>query len=215
MKRFMFLGLMGCLVFYGTLSLAKTEVIAYRGWTGQADVMHGRFAGCHLESPPPTKDLPGESIRVVSDSTTRFFIEFVTYAGALLRDPQLKVGEWFVVGLGTMNGHDYRDVEYERGDFQARFMERGVDRDGKPFSRVAVALNADDPLVSHLQGAQRLKIMMARPGGSPVDNTLSFDLINLRHRSLTHPKTWMSSLSSNDTYGAIKAVLSCVAKHAH
>jgi hypothetical protein len=215
MKRFMLLILMGCLVLYGTLSLAKTEDIAYRGWTGRADVMHGRFAGCHLDSPPPTPDLPGESLRVVSDSPSRFFLEFVTYAGALLRDPQLKVGELFAVGLGTMNGHDDRYATYEREDFQARFIGRGVDRDGKPFSRIAVALNADDPLVSHLQGAQRLKIMIARPGGSPGDNSLSFDLLNLRHRSLAHPKTWLRSLSSNDTYGAIKEVLSCVARHAH
>jgi hypothetical protein len=61
-------------------------------------------------------------------------------------------------------------------------------------------LNTDDPLVSHLRGAQRLKIMIARPGGSLGDDSLSFDLLNLRHRSLAHPKTWLRSLSSNDTY---------------
>jgi hypothetical protein len=215
MKRYMFLILMGCLVLYGTLSLAKTRDIAYRGWTGRADVMHGRFAGCHLDSPSPTPDLPGESIRVVSDSLTQFFIELVTYSGALLRDPLLKGGELFAVGLGTMNGHEDSYAKYEREDFQARFLGRGVDRDRKPFSRIAVALNTDDPLVSHLQGAQRLKIMITRPGGSPGDNSLSFDLLNLRHRSLAHPKTWLRSLSSNDTYGAMKEVLSCVARHAH
>ena len=215
MKRYMFLILMGCLVLYGALSLAKTQDIAYRGWTGRADVMNGRFAGCHLDSPSPTPDLPGESIRVVSDSLTQFFIEFVTYSGALLTDPLLKVGELFAVGLGTMNGHEDRYAKYEREDFQARFLGRGVDRDRKPFSRIAVVLNADDPLVSHLQGAQRLKIMITRPGGSPGDNSLSFDLLNLRHRSLAHPKAWLRSLSSNDTYGAIKEVLSCVARHAH
>src|SRR5882762_8393323 len=202
-------------VLYGSCSRAMAAEIVYRGWTIRAHVRHRRFAGCHLDSPSPTLDLPGESIRVVSDSLTQFFIEFVTYSGALLTDPLLKGGELFAVGLGTMNGPEDRYATYEREDFQARFLGRGVDRDRKPFSRIAVALNADDPLVSHLQGAQRLKIMITRPGGSPGDNSLSFDLLNLRHRSLAHPKTWLRSLSSNDTYGAIKEVLSCVARHAH
>ncbi len=50
------------------------------------------------------------------------FIEFITYSGALLTDPLLKVGELFAVGLGTMNGHEDRYAKYEREDFQARFL---------------------------------------------------------------------------------------------
>jgi len=142
---------MACLVLCVTISLARAEDLSYRGWTGKADVIGGRFAGCHLDSPSPTQDMPGEPIRVVSDSITRFIIEFATYTAALLNDPQLKAGAMFEVGLGTMNGGDYRQVEYGGGDFQARLLGRGVDQDGKLFSRVQLALNADDPLVSHLK----------------------------------------------------------------
>jgi hypothetical protein len=37
--------------------------------------------------------------------------------------------------------------------------------------------------------------------------------IDLRHRTLTDPKTWLSLLEANDTYGAINEVMTCVRQH--
>ena len=139
MKRYMFLILMGCLVLYGALSLAKTQDIAYRGWTGRADVMNGRFAGCHLDSPSPTPDLPGESIRVVSDSLTQFFIEgafLTTLSGGI----GLAISVAFVTALAQLPAPEGFDTLPD-GRIRVRVHQLIRDHAGKELS---------DKIVNHI-----------------------------------------------------------------
>jgi hypothetical protein len=184
---------------------ARAEDLSYHGWSGSADYSNNRFIGCHLDSPPAISESHDE-IRVVAEDTRRFFIEFATR----FENPQPAPGRTATVELGLVNGEDILSGWTSGGyTYQAAVLSNSQTPDGKPFSRIQLAVNTDDnEIMSRLKDAKRLKVFWRAKIQGLAD--INFLVIDLRHRLLSDPKTWLGVLDTNDTYGAIQAVIACV-----
>lgn len=183
---------------------ARAEGLSYHGWSGSADFSNNHFAGCHLDSPPAISD-SHDQIRVVAENTNRFFIEFATR----FQNPQPTPGRTTTVKLGLVNSEDVFSGWSSNGyTYQAAVLSNGQALDGKPFSHILLTVNSGDEIVSRLKDAKRLKVFWPTTVQNFPD--LNFSIFELRHRSLSEPKTWLGVLDTNDTYGAIQAVIACV-----
>ncbi len=183
---------------------ARTEDLSYHGWSGSADFSNNYFIGCHLDSPPAISD-SHDQIRVVAEDTSRFFIQFA----ARFENPQPAPGRTTIVKLGLVNGEDVFSGWTSNGyTYQTAVLSNSQTPDGKPFSRILLAINTGDEIISRLKDAKRLKVFWPTTMQNFPD--LNFSIFELRHRSLSEPKTWLGVLDTNDTYGAIQAVNACV-----
>lgn len=187
---------------------ARAEDLSYHGWTGSADYSNNQFIGCHLDSPPAISETH-EQIRIAAEDTRRFVIQFAMR----FENPQPAPGRTTTVELGLVNGEDVLSGWTSGGyTYQTGVLSNGQTPDGKPFSRIQLAINAnDDKLISRLKDAKRLKVFWPAKIQGLAD--INFSVIDLRHRSLSDPKTWLGVLDTNDTYGAIQAVIACVRAH--
>jgi hypothetical protein len=187
----------------------RAEEISYHGWSGSADFTNDRFIGCHLDSPPAISDSQ-DRIRVAADSTKLFVIEFATR----FENPQPAPGRTATVGLGLVNGEDILSGWTSGGyTYKIGVLSNGQTPDGKPFARIQLAINTGDEIVARLKDAKRLKVFWPTAVQNFPD--LNFSVLELRHRLLSEPKTWLGVLDTNDTYGAIHAVIACVGAHSN
>jgi len=185
---------------------AGTEQLSYRGWRGSADFEGSQFIGCHLDSPPSLSD-PYDPIRVVAKSPLQFFIQY----SAEFDNPQPSPGATSIVHLSLVNGDKLLTSDWGNDEgYRIRVLSNGMRPDGKPFTRELLEVNADDEIMSHLKDARYLKVYYKRSGLLPLPN---FWILDLRHRSLTEPKSWASALDPNDTYGAIKEAVACASRY--
>jgi hypothetical protein len=183
---------------------ARAEDLSYHGWSGSADYSNNHFIGCHLDSPPAISDA-NDRIRVVAEDTGRFFIEFATR----FENPQPAPGRTTAVELGLVNGEDVFSGWSSNGyTYPTRVLSSGQAPDGKPFSRILLAINTGDEMISRLKDAKRLKVFWPTTVQNFPD--LNFSIFELRHRLLSDPSTWLGVLDTNDTYGAIQTVIACV-----
>jgi len=156
---------------------ARAEDLSYHGWNGFADYSNNHFIGCHLDSPPAISD-SHDQIRVAAEDTNRFVIEFATRFG----NPQPAPGLTTNVEIGLVNGEDVFSGWSSGGyTYQAGVLSNGQTPDGKPFSRVQLAINTGDEIVGRLKDAKRLKVFWPTTLQNVPD--LNFSIFELRHRS--------------------------------
>jgi hypothetical protein len=186
---------------------ARAEDLSYHGWSGSADYSNNRFIGCHLDSPPAISE-SHDQIRVAAEDTKRFVIEFATR----FENPQPAPGRTTTVELGLVNGEDILSGWTSGGyTYETRVLGNNQTPEGKPFSRIQLAINTGDEILSRLKDAKHLKVFWR--GTIPGLSDINFSIFELRHRSLSDPKTWLGVLDTNDTFGAIQAVIACVRAH--
>jgi hypothetical protein len=186
---------------------ARAEDLSYHGWSGSADYDSNRFIGCHLDSPPSISD-SHDRIRVAAEDSNRFAIEFA----ARFKNPQPAPGQTTTVELGLVNGENVLSGWSSGGyTYRTGVLSNSQTPDGKPFSRIQMVVNTGDEVVSRLKDAKLLKVFWPTTMQNFPD--LNFSIFELRHRSLSDPKTWLGVLDTNDTYGAIQAVIACVRAH--
>ncbi len=153
---------------------ARAEDLSYHGWSGSADYSNNHFIGCHLDSPPAISDA-NDRIRVVAEDTGRFFIEFATS----FENPQPAPGRTTAVELGLVNGEDVFSGWSSSGyTYPTRVLSSGQAPDGKPFSRILLAINTGDEMLSRLKDAKRLKVFWPTTVQNFPD--LNFSIFELR-----------------------------------
>jgi hypothetical protein len=190
---------------------------SYHGWNGRVEYENGHFAYCTLYSPAPLDEAITsegstvlnlkrkggfDEISVSADGTTRFYLGF-----PVAFDPQPEEALDILVGLGTIIGSNIDEIDFKQDGYTVKVPK------GAKMGMIRVDIG--DPIFSHLSAARFLWIKWPdNPDRDHWRNLMNFDVVALRHRSLTDLSTWPNALVTNDTFPAIKEVMDCAAKHA-
>lgn len=200
----------------GSSYVAHASELSYHGWKGDIDVINGRFAGCHLDSPPPMNDgINNKSpMRVVAASSTEFFLQTDIENFQFFRDsgsmPQQ--GAVYRIKLATLDDHPLNaHKENWVWPFEARVLEARFEEPSQLFIRTLIRIDAESPLMEHFKEAQFLYFKWL-DGGFGMNMTFD-DVLSLKHRAIDNPDTWLGIFDTNDTYGAIQTVLDCARQH--
>lgn len=190
-------------------TVVRAEDLSYHGWTGSGDYDNNQFNGCHLDSPSAVSE-PHDQIRVFAENTKHFVIQFDTH----FDNQQPAPGQTAIVELALVNGDNIYTDDWSSGGYryQTGVVGNGQTTDGKSVTRMQLAVNTNDEINSHLKDAKWLKVFW--PTTIQGLSDITFSIIDLRHRSLSAPKTLLGILDTNDTYGAIQSVIACVREHA-
>jgi hypothetical protein len=188
----------------GTSEVANAEIIKYGGWKGQTYYgKDGKFAGCNMVSGEPTGDIKGYPLKIVATKNNIILeVTLDTPDPGKFVDPKHLPDKDFKVHLQTMKNDDKVG---DGADYNARLVSREYDHEGKRVSKVAIAMGTKDPLIEKMKDAKNLLFYYPTELNLPLGN--ASEVINLRHEG-------KGLLETNDTYGAIKTVLSCVDKNA-
>jgi hypothetical protein len=193
----------------GTSEVANAEIIKYGGWKGQTYYgKDGKFAGCIMVSGEPKGDIEGYPLKIVATKNNIILeVTLDTPDPGIFVDPKHLPDKDFKVTLRTMNNDDiFGDgADYDGADYNARLVSREYDHEGKRVSKVAIAMGTKDPLIEKMKDAKNLLFYYPTELNLPLGKAK--EVINLRHEG-------KGLLETNDTYGAIKTVLSCVDKNA-
>jgi hypothetical protein len=186
---------------------ARAEDLSYHGWRGAADFVANQFIGCHLDSPQSIRE-PRDPIRLAAERPGEFYILFIDE----FENPQPQAGLTMSVKLALVNGENVLSDDWSNYGYRARVLSNGARPDGKPFTRVVLGVSAHDKIVSPLKDARYLKVFW--PPKVEGFGDINFWTIDLRHRSISDPKTLLGVFDTNDTYGAIQELMACVSRHA-
>ncbi len=182
---------------------AMAEEISYHGWVGGVDLINGRTAGCHLDSPAITRSSP---IVIVANSSKEFYFQY----NSLVLNRQLErpsTGASYDVKLAADDDYfaNAHNEHWAGASFPAVVIELQPN-----FIRVRIRVDLDRTrdFMDHLKKAKELQVQW------PFTTAGNFDLVDLQHVALTDWNTLQNVLDYNDTYGAIYKVLDCVQRHA-
>jgi hypothetical protein len=198
-----------------TSTAVSAEELSYQGWKGSVDYANGLFQGCHLDSPPPTKS-DSSRIRIAANNPGRFYIVFNEEF-----DIPPPVGTNWEAWLSVSDQYYYENLKSnsppEKFHFHSETPYRAVVTEIESKSgRVFIQVNADDPIFDAMSKAVELRIVYETSSSSVFVQRLNSEfptVLDLRHFALGEPETWLNVFGTNDTYGAIKKVLTCAGEH--